>query len=141
MCAKNLDRGLIKGTVSINGKEIVNIIINNGDGISTRPIVKNNLPGTNYYDNIISKQFVDLKVTKNTTIPNNWEKPEEFENSPVNYKAVVHCECIIINSNELKNGINTLIYTVDSTGGKSSINLSDKGWSFLSITTYKFTVK
>jgi hypothetical protein len=140
-CALDLDRGVINGVVSINGKEVVNIIVNNGDGVSTKPIVKNELPILNYYHNILSKQFVDLSVTKNTTIPNNWEKPQEFENNPIYYKAVVHCECIIINSTELREGANTLKYTTDSTGGKSSINLSDKGWSFVSVTTYKFTVR
>jgi hypothetical protein len=140
-CALDLDRGLINGIVSINGKEVVNIIVNNGDGVSTKPILNNKLPLFHNYRNILSKQFVDLIVTKNTTIPNNWEKPEEFENNPVHYKAVVHCECIIINSTELREGTNMLKYTADSTGGKSSINLSDKGWRSQSITTYKFMVR
>jgi hypothetical protein len=140
-CAKDLDRGLIKGIVMLDNKEIVNVVIDNGDGISTKPIVKNNLEQNIYYKNIFSKDFIDLLVTNNTTIPNNWERPEEFQNKPTHYKAVVHAEGVIIDTNDINNGNHTLKYSVDSTGNPSSVNLADKGWQFVATTTYKFNIK
>ena len=75
--------------------------------------------------------YVNLLASSNTTIPNNWEKPEEFKNSPIYYKAVEHCDCAIIDQIELNPGNHTLKYIVDSVGGESSINAADKGWKFI----------
>ena len=85
--------------------------------------------------------YVNLLASSNTTIPNNWEKPEEFKNSPIYYKAVEHCDCVVIDTNELSPGNNTLKYIVDSVGGESSINAADKGWKFISTAAYQFAVK
>ncbi len=140
-CTLNLDRGKVKGIVSVDDKVIVNISKDNGNGIEMKGILKNYLPKYNYYREIFSKEFVDLLVTSNNTSPNNWEKPQEFEKKPIYYKAVVHCECVIIDTNEFDPGKHTLKYVVDADGGKSSINLSDTGWKFISTAKYQFTIK
>ena len=97
-CALNLDRGIIKGNVAIDGKEIVDIFIDNGNGIDMNKNKKvvNNLPqSSQYYREIFSKEFVDILATNNTTIKNNWET-EEYKKNPTYYNGIVHCDCIII---------------------------------------------
>ena len=137
----NLDRGKVKGIVSLNDKVIVNISKDNGNGVEMKGVLKNYSTNNNYYKEIFSKEFVDLLVTSNNTAPNNWEKPDEFEKKPVYYKAVVHCECVIIDTNQFAPGNYTLKYIVDAEGGKSSINLSDTGWKFLSNAKYQLVIK
>lgn len=140
-CTLNLDRGYVKGTVLLDGETIVNMSKDNGNGLEMKGVLENNLPQYKYYKEIFSREFVDLLATNNTTIPTNWEKPEEFEKSPTYYKAVVHCECIIIGTNHLPSGNHVLKYTVDASGGKSSIDLEDTGWKFTSSVTYRLNVK
>jgi hypothetical protein len=140
-CTLNLDRGKIKGIVSMDDKVIVNISKDNGNGIDMKPILKNFLPQYSYYKEIFSKNFVDLLTTNNTVTQNNWEHPEEFQKAPVYYKAVVHCECVIIDTNNISPGNHTLKYIVDSVGGKSSIDAADTGWKFKSNATYKFAIQ
>lgn len=140
-CTLNLDRGKVKGLVSLNDKVIVNISKDNGNGVEMKGILKNYSPNNNYYKEIFSKEFVDLLVTSNNTSPNNWEKPQEFEKKPIYYKAVVHCECVIIDTNQFGPGNYTLKYIVDAEGGKSSINLSDTGWKFISTAKYQLIIK
>jgi len=140
-CTLNLDRGKIKGIVSLDDKVIVNISKDNGNGIEMKGVLVNNLPHNKFYKEIFSKEFVDLLATSNTTIPTNWEKPEEFEKSPIYYKAVVHCECIIINTSEFLSGNHELKYSVDAIGGKSTVDLEDTGWKFTSSATYMYAVE
>jgi hypothetical protein len=140
-CALNLDRGKIKGIVSIDDKVIVNITKDNGNGIEMKGILKNNLPQYDYYKEIFSNEFVNLLTTSNTTIPLNWEHPEEFEKGPIYYKAVEHCECVIIDTNDFVPGNHTLKYIVDSMGGKSSIVAADTGWKFRSTATYEIVTQ
>jgi hypothetical protein len=140
-CALNLDRGKVKGIVSIDNKTIVNITKDNGNGIEMKGILNNKLPQYNYYREIFSKDFVNLLATHNNTIPNNWEHPEQFEKSPVYYKAVVHCDCVVINASELAPGNHTLKYIVDSMGGASSIDAADTGWKFTSTATYQIATQ
>lgn len=139
-CTLDLDRGLIKGIVILDNEEIVNLVIDNGDGINMKPILENNLQQNNYYKNIFSRDFIDLLVSNNTTLPNNWEKPEDFQANPIYYKAVVHADGVMIDTNDLNTGNHTLKYIVDATGNPSSVNLADKGWKFESTTTYKFKI-
>ena len=140
-CTLNLDRGKVKGIVSINDREIVNLTKDNGNGIQMKGILEDNLPQFDYYRQIVPSKFVDLLVTKNTTVPTNWQYPNEYEKGPVYYKSVVHCECVIIDSAQLGTGNFTLKYIVDAKAGKSSVNLSDAGWQFISATNYKLTIK
>jgi hypothetical protein len=140
-CTLNLDRGKVEGIVSINDKVIVNLTKDNGNGIGMRGILQNNLPQFDYYKQIVPTKFVDQLVTKNTTVPTNWAKPDEFKKGSVYYKSVVHCECVIIDTNQLGSGNFTLKYIVDAKAGKSSINLSDAGWQFISDTIYKLKIR
>lgn len=137
-CTLNLDRGKLNGIVTLDDKVIVNISKDNGNGIEMKPKLINNLPQYNYYKEILPTAFVDLLVTNNTAFPTNWEKPEEFAKSPIYYKAVVHCECVIIDTGDLSPGKHTLKYIIDSVGGKSSIDSADKGWKFVSNARYQF---
>lgn len=140
-CALDLERGKLRGIVSIDDKVIVNIQKDNGNGIDMKPNSTNNLIQSKYYKEIFPNGFVNFLASSNTTFPNNWEKPEEFRNGPVYYKAVEHCDCIIVDTDELSLGNHTLKYIVDSVGGQSSINAADKGWSFTSTVEYQFAVK
>jgi hypothetical protein len=140
-CTLNLDRGRIKGIVTLDDKVIGNISKDNGNGIEMKPKLINNLPQYNYYKEILPSAFVDFLATKNTTNPSNWQKPEEFEKSPIYYKAVVHCDCVIIDTSDLGPGKHTLKYIVDSVGGKSSIDSADKGWKFRSTATYQIATQ
>ena len=140
-CTLNLDRGKVQGIVSLNDKVIVNIVKDNGNGIGLKGQLQNNLPQSKYFNEIIPTKFVDLLVTRNNTSPTNWEKPQDFEKGPVNYKAAFHCECVVINTDELIPGNYVLKYIVNAEAGKSTINLSDEGWQFSSNTTYHLVIK
>ena len=61
-----LDRGNVKGNVFLDGKEIVDISIDNSNGIDIEKNKKitNNLNQT-YYNEILSKEFVDILATNN----------------------------------------------------------------------------
>jgi len=140
-CALDLDRGKVKGVVALDGKVIVNVSKDNGNGIDMKANSTDGPNQNNYYREIYPKGFVDLLATKNTTLPNNWQKPEEFKNNPVNYQAVEHCDCVVIDTNRLSPGNHILKYIVDSVGGQSSINAADKGWKFISTAEYQFAIK
>jgi hypothetical protein len=140
-CTLNLDRGKVQGIVSINDKEIVNIVKDNGNGIDMNRHLQNNLPQIKYYKEIVPTKFVDLLVTRNNTSPTNWEKPQDFEKGPIYYRGVFHCECVIIDTNEMGPGNYVLKYIVDAEAGKSTINLSDEGWQFRSTTTYQLVIQ
>jgi hypothetical protein len=140
-CSLNLDRGKVRAIVSINDKEIVNIIKDNGNGIEMKGRLQNNLPQLKYYKEIVPTKFVELLVTSNNTSPTNWEKPQDFEKGPINYNAVFHCDCVIIDTGELTPGDYVLKYIVNAEAGKSTINLSDEGWQFRSNTTYHLLIQ
>jgi hypothetical protein len=62
-CALNLDRGNIKGKVVIDGKEIVDVFIDNGNGIDmnkNKKIVTNLPQSSQNYKEIFSEVFVDI---------------------------------------------------------------------------------
>jgi hypothetical protein len=140
-CALDLDRGKVKGIVFLDGKLIVNMTKDNGNGIDMKPKSANNLTQNKYYKEIFPSDFVNLLASSNTTLANNWEKPEEFEKSAVYYKGVEHCECVIIDTSDLNPGTHKLKYIVDSVGDQSSINAADKGWEFMSNATYQFVTQ
>jgi hypothetical protein len=142
-CTLNLNRGAIKGNVLVDGKEIVNIFINNGNGmdiLSGKKVIQNSLQPT-YYKEIFSKDFIKILATNETTYKLNWANPDEFKHSPVIYKGVIYCDCIIINMAELKSGIHTIEYRVSAVATNPSPNLMSEGWNFNSNTIYKFTIQ
>jgi hypothetical protein len=140
-CALNLDRGIVKGNVFLDGKEIVDIFIDNGNGIDMEKNKKiiNNLPQT-YYKEILSKEFIDILVTNKTTLKNNWAT-QEYNIHPVYYNGIVHCDCIIINTNEFSTGDHTLEYIVYAKAEPPSPTLPVDKWEFKSTTTYKLTIQ
>jgi len=140
-CALNLDRGIIKGNVILDGKEIVNIYIDNGNGIDMKKDKKiiNNLPQT-YYREILSKEFVDILATNKTTIKNNWAT-QEYNKHPIYYNGIVHCDCIIIDTNKFSLGDHTLEYIVYAKANPPSPTLPVDKWEFKSTTKYKLTVQ
>ena len=151
-CSLNLDRGLINGKVFLDDKIIVDITIIN-DKRAKKLLLENRLPQYDYYKEIFSKEFVDILV-KNTTLvdrSNMWQKPEEIEERDlINYKSVVHCECIIIDTNGLTIGSHTLKYItyldseqsskIESQKQSSKIASGDT-WRFESTTSYKFNIQ
>ena len=68
--------------------------------------VVNNLPQFPYYKEIFSEEFIDILATSNTTMANNWEK-DEFKENPIYYNGVVHCDCIIIDTDRFDIGTHT----------------------------------
>jgi hypothetical protein len=142
-CALSLDRGTIKGKVLIDGKEIVDIFIDNGNGIDMNKNKKvvNNLPQSSpYYKEIFSEEFVDILATNNTTYPNIWEK-DEYKENPVYYNGIVHCDCIIIDIREFDVGTHTLEYTISAKAEPPSPNLIADRWDFTSNTNYKLAIQ
>jgi hypothetical protein len=124
-CALSLDRGTIKGKVLIDGKEIVDIFIDNGNGIDMNKNKKvvNNLPQSSpYYKEIFSEEFVDILATNNTTYPNIWEKDEYKER-------------------EFDVGTHTLEYTISAKAEPPSPNLIADRWDFTSNTNYKLAIQ
>ena len=142
-CALSLDRGTIKGNVAIDGKEIVDIFIDNGNGkdMNKNKKVINNLPqSSQYYKEIFSEEFIDILVTSNTTMANNWEK-DEYKENPIYYNGVVHCDCIIIDIDNLETGTHTLEYTISAKAEPPSPTLITDRWDFTSNTNYKLAIQ
>jgi hypothetical protein len=142
-CALSLDRGTIKGNVAIDGKEIVDIFIDNGNGIDMNKNKKviNNLPqSSQYYKEIFSEEFINILVTSNTTMANNWEE-DEYKENPIYYNGVVHCDCIIIDIDNLETGTHTLEYTISAKAEPPSPTLIADRWDFTSNTNYKLAIQ
>lgn len=140
-CALNLDRGIVKGNVFLDGKEIVDISIDNSKGIDIEKNKKitNNLNQT-YYKEILSKELIDILATNKTTIKNNWAT-EEYNIHPVYYNGIIHCDCIIINTNEFNIGDHTLEYIIYAKAEPTSPTLPVDKWEFKSTTTYKLKIQ
>ena len=140
-CALNLDRGIVKGNVFLDGKEIVDISIDNGNGIDIEKNKKitNNLPQT-YYREILSKEFVDILATNKTTLKNNWAT-DEHNIHPVYYDGIVHCDCIIINTNDFSTREHTLEYIIYAKAEPPSPTLPVDKWEFKSTTKYKLIIQ
>ena len=141
-CALSLDRGTIKGKVVIDGKEIVDVFIDNGNGIDMNKNKKvvNNLPQFPYYKEIFAKEFVNILATSNTTFPNNWEK-DEYKENPIYYKGVVHCDCILLDTDKFDMRQHTLEYTISAKAEPPSPNLMTDKWDFTSNTNYKLVIQ
>jgi hypothetical protein len=142
-CTLNLNRGTVEGNILIDGKEIVNIFINNGNGmdiLSNKKVVTNYLH-TNYYKELFSKHFIKILATNKTTYKLNWANPSEFKESPLFYNGVIYCDCIVIDTAELKPGIHTVKYIVSALASNPSPNLMSEGWNFKSTTTYKLKMQ
>lgn len=140
-CTLNLDRGQINGKIFVDGKKIVDIFIDNGNGIDGKKNVVNNLPQeNNYYKEIFSEEFVDILVTNKTVIPNNWEN-DDYKKNIIHYNGIIHCDCIIINTNQFDIGDHGLEYTISSKADPPSPLLSSDKWTFTSNTKYALSIQ
>jgi hypothetical protein len=141
-CALNLDRGTVKGKVILDDKKVVDIVIYNSIGIDMDKNKKiiNNLPQYPYYTEIFSKEFVDILVNNNTTLKNNWAKEDYIEN-PIYYKGIIHCDCIILQTNDISIGSHNLQYIVSAKAEPPSPNLIADRWDFTSNTNYKLIIQ
>src|SRR5574339_390942 len=141
-CAFNLQRGTIQGKIFLDNKEIVNMFIDNSNGIDMQEKKKvvNNLPQNQYYKEIFSKEFMDILATNNTTMANNWEK-DEYKMNPIYYNGVMYCDCILIDTTELKIGHHELQYTISAKAEPSSPTLIADRWDFTSNTNYKLAIQ
>jgi hypothetical protein len=142
-CALSLQRGTIKGNVVIDDKEIVDISIDNGNGIDMNKNKKvvNNLPqSSQYHKEIFSDEFVDILATSNTTMANNWEK-DDYKRNPIYYNGVMYCDCILIDTTELKIGPHDLQYTISAKANPPSPTLIADRWDFTSNTNYKLVIQ
>jgi hypothetical protein len=141
-CAFNLQRGTIQGKILFDDKEIVNMFIDNSNGIDMQKKKKvvNNLPQNQYYKEIFSEEFVDILATSNTTMANNWEK-DDYKRNPIYYNAVMYCDCILIDTTELKQGPHDLQYTISAKADPPSPTLIADRWDFTSNTNYKLVIQ
>ena len=141
-CAFNLQRGTIQGKILFDDKEIVNIFIDNSNGIDMQDKKKvvNNLPQNQYYKEIFSEEFVDILATNKTIFVNNWEK-DDYKRNPIYYNAVMYCDCILINSSELGIGHHNLQYTISAEAKPPSPNFVADQWSFTSRTNYQLLIQ
>jgi hypothetical protein len=141
-CAFNLQRGTIHGKILFDDKEIVNMFIDNSNGIDMQKKKKvvNNLPQNQYYKEIFSEEFVDILATSNTTMANNWEK-DDYKRNPIYYNAVMYCDCILIDTTELKIGPHDLHYTISAKADPPSPTLIADRWDFTSNTNYKLVIQ
>jgi hypothetical protein len=141
-CAFNLQRGTIQGKILFDNKEIVNMFIDNSNGIDMQKKKKvvNNLPQNQNYKEIFSEEFVDILATSNTTMTNNWEK-DDYKRNPIYYNGVMYCDCILINTTELKIGLHDLQYTISAKADPPSPTLIADRWDFTSNTNYKLVIQ
>lgn len=141
-CALNLDRGTIKGKVTLDGKKIVDISIDNSNGIDMdkNKKVSNNLLQNQHYKEIFSKNFIDFLVTNKTIFLNNWEK-EDYKIKPVYYNGIIHCDCIILDTSKWNPGNHTLEYIISAKAESPSPILITDRWDFVSTTKYKLIIQ
>ena len=133
-CALDADRGIVKMIASLDGNKIIDLIVDNKD-VKNLKIVKDNLPHGENYKEIRSGNFFNMTVT-NATQYTLYEKPEEFQSTPVVYKAVGHCFCGIIEN--LSTGAHQINYQTEVTGSEGVDD--PKGWNYKSDITYNLKV-
>ena len=71
---------------------------------------------------------------------NNWEK-DDYKRNPIYYKGVMYCDCILINTTELKIGPHDLQYTISAKANPPSPTLIADRWDFTSNTNYKLAIQ
>jgi hypothetical protein len=136
-CALDADKGIVTMQAWLDGKEIVNIKVNNKDVYNLK-LLNDKYAGNEYYKVIKTPSFFDLTVTnKSQFASEEYEKPEDFQSSPYTYKAVAHCFCGIVT--KLSPGNHELRYKtiIEGTAGLAG----DKGWDQEYDMTYKLNVK
>ena len=135
-CALDANRGLVTMNAYLDGNKIVDVMIDNTNVHNLKVLHNKSLE--NYYKEIGPTDFFKLTIT-NKTQYTGFEKPEEFESSPAQYKAVGYCFCGFIDNEKLNPGNHELIYytKIEGSGGLDKT----KGWDHESKITYVFTVE
>jgi hypothetical protein len=134
-CALDSDKGIVTMSAWLDGKQIVDIKVNNVK-YHTPFVIHDKFPENKYYKTIITPSFFDLTVTNKTRFGADvYEKPSDFEKSPAVYKAVAHCFCGLITN--MTKGTHELRYKtiIEGSGG-----VEGKGWDQQTDITYKFNV-
>lgn len=135
-CALDSDKGIATMVAWLDNNRIIDIKVNNMN-IHDPKVVYDNFPQNEYYKVITSPDFFDLTLTNKTRFADSfYEKPEEFQTSPVIYKAVAHCFCGLVTN--LTAGTHELRYktVIEGTGGAAV-----GGWDQVTDITYKFNVR
>ena len=135
-CTLDANRGLVTMTAYLDDKKIVDVLIDNIDVHNLKVRYNNSLDS--YYKEIGPTNFFDLTVT-NKTQYQLFEKPQDFESSPVKYKAIAYCFCSFIDKDKITPGNHQLSYytKIEGSGGI----FKTKGWDHESKITYILTVE
>jgi len=135
-CTLDSDKGIVTMTAWFDGSKIVDIKVNNKDVYNLK-VLFDNFPKNEYFKIIKSPSFINLTLTNGSRFASTtYEKPEEFQSSPVIYKAVAHCFCGLVTN--LTTGTHELRYKtiIEGTGGVAG----GKGWDQETDITYKLNV-
>jgi hypothetical protein len=135
-CALDSDKGIATMQAWLDGKEIVNIQVNNKD-VNNSKLVYDKYPDNDYYKVIKTPSFFDITLTNKSRFVQNYEKPEDFQSSPHTYKAVAHCFCGLVTN--LTAGDHELRYktVIEGSAGLAG----GKGWDQTTDVTYKLKVQ
>jgi hypothetical protein len=136
-CALDSDKGVVTMQAWLDGKEIVNIKVNNKD-VNNSKLVYDKYPDNVYYKVIKSPSFFDVTLTNKSRFASDaYQKPEDFQSSPYTYKGVAHCFCGVLSN--LTHGDHELRYKTLIEG---SAGLAEgKGWDQVTDITYKLKVR
>jgi hypothetical protein len=135
-CTLDSDKGIVTMTAWLDGNKIVDIKVDNKDVYNLK-IVYDNLPQNKIYKVILTPSFFNLTLTNASRFASTtYEKPEDFQSVPFNYKAVAHCFCGLISN--VTSGTHELRYKtiIEGTGGVAE----GKGWDQETDITYKLNV-
>ncbi len=135
-CALDANRGLVTMNAYLDDKKIVDVLIDNIDVHNLNVRYNNSLDS--YYKEIGPTDFFDLTVT-NKTQYQLFEKPQDFESSPVKYKAIAYCFCGFIDKDKITPGNHQVSYYTKIEGSGSIFKT--KGWDHESKITYTLTVE
>ena len=136
-CALDSDKGIVTMEAWLDGKEIVNIKVNNMDFNNTK-LVYDKYPDNNYYKVITAPSLFDIALTNKSRFASQvYERPEDFQSSPYTYKAVAHCFCGLVTN--LTAGNHELRYktVIEGSAGLAG----GKGWDQTTDIRYKLSVR
>jgi hypothetical protein len=134
-CALDSDKGIVTMGAWLDGKQIIDIKVNNVNYYNPS-VIYDKFPNNKYYKVILTPSFFDLIVTNKTRYGSEvYEKPSDFAKSPAIYKAVGHCFCGLITN--VTAGTHEVRYKtiIEGSGGAAG-----KGWDQQTDITYKLNV-
>ena len=134
-CTLDSDKGIVTMGAWLDGKQIVDIKVNNVNFYNPS-VIYEKYPNNKYYYVITTPSFFDLTVTNKTRFgADTYQNPSDFEKSPVVYKAVSHCFCGLITN--MTTGTHQVRYTtiIEGSGGPGQ-----SGWDQQTDITFKLNV-